>query len=310
MTELLPSLKAKRSFLDAASSNDWAKVDKILIAQPDLVNVQLAGQFSALHYAAKHGGIGPVNLLLKHKANIALKTDDGRTPADVASTEIVKCLLWQSPEPSADLSDHDHGQVCFIRHAQALHNANLKFVGERDPNLTAKGLMQCEMARYNWAAEVFDEADLLVVSPLQRALQTISILNGQNIDDSRFCISPFCSEFWSAKCDEGTPKEELLQYSPWIAGWSGFDALPDNWWPSQKETDKNSRVCKFLEFLCQRPEKKIVVVSHGGFLSRIIGFHLPNVGHHVVSLPSLREKLEVIKKLCHKSAMRSCSYFS
>lgn len=163
----------------AAQNNNWAKVGELLTAQPGLVNVPLAGQFSVLHYAAKHGDIRPVSLLLSLKADLTLKTEEGKTPFDVASTDVVKCLLWQSPAPESMSSDNDGREVCFIRHAQAMHNANSRFVECRDPNLTTKGFKQCEAARSGWAAVVFEEAELIVVSPLRRALQTVSFLNGQ-----------------------------------------------------------------------------------------------------------------------------------
>merc|ERR1719491_2040245 len=94
-----------------------------------------------------------------------------------------------------------HGKLCFVRHGQALHNVCNANLQTADNPLTDEGLVQCKHARDSWAGQTFAAADLVVVSPLRRALQTAARLNGDTVD-GRFLVTPLCTERWSAKCDE------------------------------------------------------------------------------------------------------------
>merc|ERR1712217_41514 len=97
-----------------------------------------------------------------------------------------------------------------------------------------------------------------------------------------------CTECWSAKCDEGTHKSQLLVDLPWLRTWKGIEELEEEWWPIERENEFD-RVVRFLAFLCARPESKIVVVSHGGFLTHIIGHKLSNIERHVMTHEALQE---------------------
>lgn len=141
----------------------------------------------------------------------------------------------------------------------------------------------CEDARKDWGEQIFADADLIVVSPMMRALQTAFIIQGKNADDSRWMVSPMCSEHLSgATCDEGRPKSELVAAIPWMSKWKGVKEIDEEWWKIPRP-EEPLRVAAFLNFLKARPEKKIVVVSHGGFLQYIAGFYMQNAEHHIMS---------------------------
>lgn len=177
-------------------------------------------------------------------------------------------------------------EVCFIRHAQACHNVHKDNILIPDNPLTMDGVNQCKKARYTWAASIFNAADLIVVSPMRRALQTAVWLNDLNTSDQRFLVTSLCTERWSGACDEGTCKSQLIKDYPYLLGWQGIQELEEEWWPRQADNEVD-RVNKFLSFLRSRPERKVVVISHGGLLSYIVGYKLTNLGHHTMHTGTL-----------------------
>jgi len=183
--------------------------------------------------------------------------------------------------------------VCFVRHAQALHNVCDSNLWTPDNPLTKEGERQCETARKEWGSKVFADAELIVVSPMTRALMTAFNFNGKTSDD-RWLVSPMCAEQLSgATCDEGTPKSKQLEKLPWMAKLRGVDELDEEWW-LVKRPEEERRVSDFIDFLANRSERKVVVVSHGGFLEYVVGYHMHNAHHHLMSvaeLVSVKQKL-------------------
>jgi hypothetical protein len=101
-------------------------------------------------------------------------------------------------------------------------------------------------------------------------------------------VTPMCSEKLSgATCDEGRKKGEVMEELPWMASWNGVAELDDEWWKAERPAEED-RVDAFLDFLEQREEKKIVVVSHGAFLQYIVGYHLHNAHHHMMPVTEFR----------------------
>eukprot|EP00929_Paragymnodinium_shiwhaense_P089094 TRINITY_DN49335_c0_g1_i2.p1 TRINITY_DN49335_c0_g1~~TRINITY_DN49335_c0_g1_i2.p1 ORF type:complete len:483 (+),score=41.28 TRINITY_DN49335_c0_g1_i2:117-1565(+) len=84
-----PTEAEQHAFLDAAKrfefTDDWKQR---VIAMPALVNCQPCGRWSALHHAAFSGLGETVTFLLEHGAMVDIKTEDGRTPAQVAQPEV------------------------------------------------------------------------------------------------------------------------------------------------------------------------------------------------------------------------------
>lgn len=195
--------------------------------------------------------------------------------------------------------DWEEGRCfCFVRHAQALHNVCDDNLWTPDNPLTPEGEQQCQKAHEEWGRNIFDSADLVIVSPMTRALQTAYLIGGLKPDDKRILVSPACAEHLSgATCDEGRPLDDVRRDLPWAQGWRGFADLPENWW-TEERPEEALRVATFLRFLQERSERRIVVVSHGAFLGYIVGYQLENAQKHIMTL----EGSQIAKKACERSS--------
>jgi broad specificity phosphatase PhoE len=170
------------------------------------------------------------------------------------------------------------GWVAFVRHAQAGHNVDKALVRNPDNHLTDVGSQQAIDARDAAAGRVLREADLVVTSPLMRAMQTTELLLGEKESEARVMVHPLVTECLTAPCDKGTEKSELLEKVPdKYLQWEGWDSLPERWWPEPGE-DSWARALAFIEFARQRPEKRIAFVGHGNFWSKVCGQYLSNCG--------------------------------
>lgn len=180
--------------------------------------------------------------------------------------------LYKSPQavPSAPC------WVAFIRHAQAGHNVCNSLLTNPDNPLTDFGVSQVKKARIGAAGKALHDAELVVSSPLMRALQTCFWLFGSDSSSIRVRVDAAITERWSAPCDEGTLKSELLDKLPkQCSDWEGWDDLPERWWPEEGE-DPWVRVEAFVESLRKRPEARIAFVGHGAFWHMTLGHSFEN----------------------------------
>ena len=152
----------------------------------------------------------------------------------------------------------------------------------------------------------FKRVELLICSPLTRALQTAEIgLAGDDVfnKDIKRIVHPLARERLYLSSDVGRPKLELQRdYSNW-----NYDCLEDNeWWyvhpkdkkyvewrprgtyPCEGEVEDyfRDRIIKLRQFLNERPEKVIAVVCHWGVCRALTGRSLENC--EVVSIQSDR----------------------
>ena len=81
------------AFLDCAKQYQWEAIEQALNGAPELVNVQPAGRWSALHQAAQADDLRAVEMLLRFRADPLAKTRDGETPRDVAVGGEVRGVL-------------------------------------------------------------------------------------------------------------------------------------------------------------------------------------------------------------------------
>ena len=199
------------------------------------------------------------------------------------------------PTLPPDLSNADlpstRRHVLLVRHGEGTHNARpsssasakmgwLQRSQQVDPRLTDKGREQAAALSDH---PLLSSVDLLVVSPLSRAIQTAALAFGERPQPSRcrrVVLTPLHSERWTAPCDEGRPKSELAADFPFVRSWEGYGELPEAWWPN-KATDADwvtRRVPAFLDWLDAQPGQRIVVVGHGAFFGvrALLGRHLRN----------------------------------
>lgn len=189
--------------------------------------------------------------------------------------------------------------VFLVRHGESLHNAqSLRWNGADynsplyiDSSLTSTGE---EQARAISVKIREMNVDLIVTSPLTRAIQTMLLATRELNPKPAIVVNKLCCERLGASCDIGSASETLARRFPDL----DFSELqpPDAWWwtatnyarrPTNATESLNlltrslrdrsiigdepsdsllSRVSAFRTWLLSRPEKRIVVFAHGVFL--------------------------------------------
>eukprot|EP00798_Chlamydomonas_sp_ICE-L_P016601 gene16601-22841_t len=125
--------------------------------------------------------------------------------------------------------------------------------------------------------------EVLVVSPLTRALQTADFAFGHM--DVPVVVEALARERVWLSSDCGSSPEELARN--WPAERYSFSHLPAIWWSNggnkdpkhvvlEPEEDLTARVQLFREWLLARPEKVIGLVAHWGLLDELTGDSFSN----------------------------------
>nr|AWW17223.1 hypothetical protein [Hormonema carpetanum] len=178
--------------------------------------------------------------------------------------------------------------IFVIRHAQGEHNVKRRH-HLRDPHLTELGREQCRQLRSTFPHH--DEISIVMASPLLRTIQTASFCLGPALKKPEvpFLLIPTAQEIANQPCDIGYPPEELkpmvremlskedlefdaekIDFSLVEEGWNS--KFVDIFFIAQQGIYEASypaveaRAASLRAWLYQRPEKNIVLVSHGAFL--------------------------------------------
>jgi broad specificity phosphatase PhoE len=186
-------------------------------------------------------------------------------------------------------------RVFFIRHAEGFHNVAeresttspqsavllAKTTGDKfwDARLTPHGEDQCAKLKANirgdtvWGFDKPLNLDLVVVSPLTRTLQTafLSLGSPSSPGAPHFVATELCRErIADFTCDGRRNLSELKKEFPGV-DYSLVESEEDHAFYHQKEDDKlcQARAVKFLQWLCNRPEIHIAVVTHSVFLKNL-----------------------------------------
>ena len=158
--------------------------------------------------------------------------------------------------------------IHFIRHAQGYHNLSYANQAIHDPLLTPFGEQQCKLL-----AKTFPYSgvvDCLVSSPLRRTVYTALL----SFPDSKLQLItlPELQETSDQPCDTGSSRVELekefadrnVDFSRAIDGWN---SKKGKWSPERSAIEARAQVVR--QWLMARPEKHIVVVTHGGLLHHL-----------------------------------------
>ena len=125
--------------------------------------------------------------------------------------------------------------------------------------------------------------ELIVTSPLTRALQTTHAIFKDHPSADRIRVECLHREHLASSCDVGRAPALLAQEFPHLA----FDHLDEAWWHGPGEPDERGfafepqesleeRVRHFREWIVARPERLIAVVGHGTFFYHLTGRFLRN----------------------------------
>lgn len=155
-----------------------------------------------------------------------------------------------------------------IRHAEGLHNVHKDYYIYRDPLLTPKGKAQCAELQDNFPHH--QTVDLIVSSPIRRTLYTSLLSFKHDIEANGLHIIalPELQETSDEPCDTGSSPIELanefhdhpIDFSLVQPGWN----VKQGKWGAEWEACRN-RAQEAREWLHQRTEREIVVVTHGAY---------------------------------------------
>ncbi|KAK3707041.1 hypothetical protein LTR37_012373 [Vermiconidia calcicola] len=153
-----------------------------------------------------------------------------------------------------------------MRHGQGYHSVSENGHDIHDPQLTPEGEEQCRKRRETF--DRHDNVELLLASPLRRALQTCTITFQPGIERGLSIIAlPMAEEASDAPCDTGSAVEVLKKEFPDTVD---FDNVKHDWYVHEGEYAFEpkaliARAAKLRRWIKGRPEKEIALVSHGFF---------------------------------------------
>ncbi|KAK4984350.1 hypothetical protein LTR50_006646 [Elasticomyces elasticus] len=156
-----------------------------------------------------------------------------------------------------------------VRHAQGYHNLAAANHSIPDPLLTPFGEQQCRELQENFPFH--KTVDCIVASPIKRTIATALLAFQSDIEAKNLTVIalPEIQETSDLPCDTGSDVAEIarefdgrpVDLSLVKEGWNNKQG---KWAPTAKAIDARAREAR--SWLMQRPEKEIVVVTHGGFL--------------------------------------------
>lgn len=172
-----------------------------------------------------------------------------------------------------------------IRHGQSTFNAYWEKAVGTDPLHFDASLSDLGHQQVAAAAPTLRDVDydLIVTSPLTRAIQTTLGLFKDHPAESRIRVECLHREHLANSCDVGRSPAALREIFPALA----FEHLEEIWWHRDGAPDERGivvepeavlagRVGAFRQWLSARPERLIAVVGHGTFFYHLTGRHLQN----------------------------------
>lgn len=177
-----------------------------------------------------------------------------------------------------DMLKENQKIIHLVRHAKGAHNAAAEFdygaykrEDLEDAWLTEEGIDQCGELFFE-AATLAESVELVIVSPLNRTIQTAVFSFPYLLEKVQWIARPEVRETMGQHpCDRMMPVSRKVTLYPDI----NFDALGkqdrDHEYYEYHNTRESveqitQRGVRFIEWLKTRPEKEIIVVTHSGFL--------------------------------------------
>lgn len=146
-----------------------------------------------------------------------------------------------------------------IRHGQAWHNVLFDTIGTdaytnwQDTTLTAEGMQQAALQKP-------PDVDLVLVSPLMRALQTAELMFPKTPQIALECLKEYPQH--TELCNKRSCASLLIRAFPNV----NFEDLETEFqnWPTKTDPTENIESVKM--FIEAFPSKKIAIVSHSTWL--------------------------------------------
>jgi len=162
-----------------------------------------------------------------------------------------------------------------IRHGEALHNKLAREKGPEvylDPILTDPSLTEMGVGQAKSLHGKLKSTDLLIVSPLERTMETALHIFDAFEDHAKLPIALALDEIREVSGKHYPDKRQAISSKksrfPTI-NFSHIKEDEDTLWITEHREPRpqvSARVTEFLQFLWTRPEHHITVVSHHGLL--------------------------------------------
>ncbi|OAL53706.1 hypothetical protein IQ07DRAFT_584343 [Pyrenochaeta sp. DS3sAY3a] len=172
-------------------------------------------------------------------------------------------------------------KIHVVRHAQGFHNATRNY-DLRDAVLTEVGKAQCRLLKSKFPYH--GKIDIIFASPLRRTIQTAALSFGPALQRQEvpFVLLPILQEVSNVGCDVGIAKDEedlkqiisglfekdeldfdisKVDASAVTEGWNNKEG---GYWAYEKGAI-SKRAADLRNWLFQRSEAEIVLVTHGAF---------------------------------------------
>jgi broad specificity phosphatase PhoE len=191
--------------------------------------------------------------------------------------------LQQEQVKTYFVDDRSMKRIHFIRHAEGEHNV----AGKNNPlgylrqdlvdaNLSKFGVQQCnDFATDPSKSNIVQSAELLVVSPMNRTLQTASYCFPSLINRIPWIAIENLRETTGLHpCDKRltiTQHKESYGHVDFEGIAHDADPMYHLYTLREPHEDVRRRCREFLQWLRSRPEKDIIIVTHSAYLREMVG---------------------------------------
>lgn len=186
-------------------------------------------------------------------------------------------------------------RIRLVRHGQGYHNVEPLEQSRliHDAHLTELGIQRCQHFNDEFPKDI--RIDLVCASPMWRTIQTAAYCFHDVIpqtETKKILLLPDAQETTAIPCDVGSPKSAIVQEFGDLVDAS---LLSDEWTSKEGRyaTDApalRARAKALRQWLRARPEREIVVVSHGAILDYIVEENLDENGVFKGELPRPRRR--------------------
>ncbi|KAJ6501883.1 phosphoglycerate mutase-like protein [Mycena sanguinolenta] len=153
-------------------------------------------------------------------------------------------------------------KIHILRHGQAIHNVQRGYPF-RDPRLTDQGLAEARAVCLGF------QPDLIICSPMTRTIQIAFALFPDLLSQCAIAIEiwPDLREAHDAICNKGVSRAELSAAFPGL----DFSRCNEDWDYEAHSPDGAARRAERVRTaLAERPEKRILLVGHRGFIDYLV----------------------------------------